>query len=68
MQSGVGAATRRYNLNWGVTKWGPFEKEPSGAAIERYFKEPTQPVRRIVPEKIEVNPIKISEFILLTTD
>jgi len=68
MQSGIGAVTRRYNLNWGSTKWGSFEKEPRGAAIERYFEEPTQPVRRIVTEKIEVNPIKISEFILLTMD
>jgi hypothetical protein len=63
-----GRCTRRYNLNWGSTKRGPFEKEPRGAAIERYFKEPTQPVRRILPEKIEVKPIKISKFILLTTD
>ena len=47
---------------------GPLEEEPRGAAIERYFKEPTQPLRRIGPEKIEDNPIKISEFILLTTD
>jgi hypothetical protein len=68
MQSDMGAVTRKYNLHWGSTKRGPFEKEPRGAAIERYFKESTQPVRRMVPEKIEVNPTKISEFILLTTD
>ena len=68
MQSGIGAVTRRYNSNWGSTKWGPFEKELRGAAIERYFKEPTRPLRRIVPEKIEDNPIKILEFILFTAD